>query len=69
MKTKAEKIYTISEIIELGLLDLSRQRINILIRNGRIQAGETVSGYTISKSEIERFNATPRPKGRPKKTA
>ena len=39
MKTKAEKIYTISEIIELGLLDLSRQRINILIRNGRIQAG------------------------------
>mgnify|MGYP003375794709 CR=1 FL=1 len=69
MGTINEKQYTISEILEMQLIPLSRQRLNILIRNGRIKAGANIQGYLISESEIKRFNETPRPMGRPKKTA
>ena len=48
-------------------IGLSRQRVWLYIRDGRLKATENEFGlWLISQKEIDRFKATLKPSGRPK---
>jgi len=51
---------------EVGsLLGVTRQRVFMLIKAGKIKAVEVAGRPVISKQEVERFAAIPRKGGRP----
>ena len=55
----------ISEAEAARRLDLTRQRVSVLVKEGRIK-GKTVGGHpVVSEQDVERFKAMPRKGGRP----
>jgi len=52
-----------------GQLDLSRQRVWLLVSQGRIKAQQIGQAWLISERELARFSATRTNGGRPRKDA
>jgi len=59
-----EELMTITEVAER--LKVSRQRVNILIKDGRLPAVQlSPRTVVIRKADVEAFEKQPRPPGRP----